>query len=69
MSLKMMELENWLVVFEGMAILIIIGVACIVYWHKKINSETTLRYGIYVVIHFITGIIVLIGLELNKLIH
>lgn len=56
-------------VYLGMIILIIVGIASVIYWHKKIDSDTTLIYGIYVVIQLIFSLFVLKGLELFWLIH
>lgn len=48
----------------GMTILIIVGIASLIYWHKKIDSETTWIYGIYVIIQLILSLFVLKALEL-----
>ena len=51
-------------VLIGMTILIIVGIASLIYWHKKIDSETTWIYGIYVIIQLILSLFVLKALEL-----
>lgn len=43
-------------------ILAIIGMVCIIFWHKKIDSDTTLVYGTYVIIIIILLIFALIRL-------
>ena len=48
----------------GMTILIIVGIASLIYWHKKIDSETTWIYGIYVIIQLILSLFVLKAFEL-----
>lgn len=54
---------NWFRVILGMLILTIVGVISLIYWHKKIDSETTWLYGIYVVLNLIFSLFVLIGVE------
>lgn len=49
------------VICEG--ILVIVGIICLIFWHKKIDSETTWVYGIYVVIVLSLLLFVLIGLK------
>lgn len=51
-------------VLVGMIILIIVGILSLIYWHKKIDSETTWIYGIYVIIQLIFSLFVLKALEL-----
>lgn len=43
-----------------MAILTILGVICIIFWHKKIDSDTTYVYGIYVIAILILSLFALI---------
>lgn len=43
-----------------MAILTILGVICIIFWHKKIDSDTTYFYGIYVIAILIFSLFALI---------
>lgn len=50
-------------------ILVIAGIICLTYWHKKIDSETTWIYGIYIVIQLIVFLFVLIGLQQYWSIH
>lgn len=40
---------NWFRVILGVTIITIAGIIALIYWHKKIDSETTWIYGIYVV--------------------
>ena len=47
----------------GSLIFLIVGILSLVYWHKKIDSESTWIYGIYVIIQIILWIFVLINLE------
>lgn len=54
---------NWFKVILGMVIITTVGIIALIYWHKKIDSETTWIYGIYVVIVLILSLFVLIGLE------
>ena len=54
---------NWFRVILGTFILTVAGIIALIYWHKKVDSETTWIYGIYVVIQIISFLIVLIGLE------
>lgn len=49
------------VISEG--ILIIAGIISLIFWNKKIDSKTTWKYGIYVVIQLILWLFVLIGLQ------
>jgi len=56
-------------VILGMTILIIAGIVSVVYWHKKIDSETTWIYGTYVLINLILSLFVLKALEQYWLIH
>ena len=46
-----------------MLILIITGIVCLIYWHKKIDPNTTWVYGIYIVIILIIFLFVSLGLE------
>lgn len=56
-------------VMLGMLILIIISIASLVYWYKKIDSKTTWIYGIYVILQLIVSLFVLKALEQFWLIH
>lgn len=51
---------NWFKVIFGMTIIAIVGIIGLIYWHKKIDPETTWIYGIYVVIVLILFLPVLI---------
>ena len=51
------------------SILIIIGVISLIFWHKKIDSETTWIYGVYILIQLILWLFVLIGLQQYWLNH
>lgn len=51
-------------VLVGMIILILVGIVSLIYWHKKIDSETTWIYGIYVITQLIFSLFVLKALEL-----
>ena len=37
--------KYWFILF-----LVILGITCLFYWNKKINSATTWEYGIYILI-------------------
>ncbi len=50
-------------IFLGETILIIVGIISLCFWHKKIDSETTWIYGIYVILQLIISLFVLIGIE------
>lgn len=50
-------------VLVGMIILILAGIVSLIYWHKKIDSETTWIYGIYIMIQLIAFLFVLIALQ------
>lgn len=54
---------NWFRLILGMTILIITGTISLIYWHIKIDSETTWAYGIYIVIQLIFSLFVLIRFE------
>ena len=47
----------------GILILLLVGIVSLVYWYKKIDSESTWIYGIYVIIQIILWLFVLINLE------
>lgn len=47
----------------GMTILTVTGIAVLIHWHKKIDSETTWLYGIYVGLILILSLFVLIAFE------
>ena len=44
-------------------ILTITGIVCIILWHKKIDSDTTWIYGIYVALVIISLIFALIIIQ------
>ncbi len=54
---------NYFRIILGMVIISIIGTIALVIWHKKIDSETTWIYGIYVGMNIILSLFVLIGFE------
>lgn len=56
-------------VIIGMTILTIVGIVSLIYWHKKIDSETTLIYGIYIGLILILSLFVLKALEQYWLMH
>ena len=56
-------------IFIGMLILIIAGILSLIWWHKKIDSETTWIYGIYIIVILIFSLFALIALEQYWLIH
>ncbi|MGN1012259.1 MAG: hypothetical protein ACI4ON_00290 [Clostridia bacterium] len=60
---------NWFRIISGTLIVVVVGILSLIEWHKKIDSETTWIYGIYVVICIILSLFVLIELELFWLIH
>jgi hypothetical protein len=45
------------------SILLITGIISLIYWNKKIDSETTWIYGIYIGLNLILSLFVLIGIE------
>lgn len=47
----------------GMIVLIIVATVSLIYWHKKIDSESTWIYGIYVGMQVIACLFVLKALE------
>ena len=51
---------DWFRVILGMAVITIIAIICLIFWHKKVDSETTWIYGIYVAIILILFLFVLI---------
>lgn len=53
---------NYIAVIIGTLILISCGIISLIYWYKKIDSETALAYGIYIIIQLILWISVLIVL-------
>lgn len=53
----------------SMTILVIVGIVSLIYWDKKIDSETTWIYGIYVTIILILSLFVFLGLQQYWLIH
>lgn len=53
----------------SIAILVIVGIISLIYWDKKIDSETTWIYGIYVTIILILSLFVFLGLQQYWLIH
>lgn len=60
---------NWFRVILGMVILTIVGISSLIHWHRKIDSETTWVYGIYVGLMLILSLFVFIGLEQFWLAH
>lgn len=54
---------NYFRIILGMVIISIVGTIALVIWHKKIDSETTWIYGIYVGMNIILSLFVLIGFE------
>ena len=60
---------NYFRIILGMTILIMASIFSIIIWHKKIDSETTWIYGIYILIQIIAFLFVLIGLEQFWLAH
>lgn len=52
----------WKVII-GESILVIAGIISLILWHKKIDSETTWMYGIYIAIQLILWLFVLIGVQ------
>lgn len=56
-------------VIIGMFILIVAGIISLIFWHKKIDSDTTWAYGIYIGIILIVWLFVLIGLQQYWLAH
>ena len=53
----------------GMSILIVAGIVSLILWHKKIDSETTWIYGIYIVVMLTFSLFVLKALEQYWLVH
>lgn len=53
----------------GEGIIFVAGIISLILWHKKIDSETTWIYGIYILIILIAFLFVLIGFEQYWLIH
>ena len=51
---------NWFRVILGMTVITIIAIICLIFWQKKVDSETTWIYGIYVAIILILFLFVLI---------
>ncbi len=49
-------------VIIGAVVLMIVGIIALIFWHKKIDSNTTWIYGIYILIQLILFLFVLIGL-------
>lgn len=45
------------------SILLITGIISLICWNKKIDSETTWIYGIYIGLNLILSLFVLIGIE------
>ena len=56
-------------VIIGESILIIAGIISLIYWHKKIDCETTWLYAIYIIVILIFWLFVLIGIEQYWLTH
>lgn len=53
----------------AIVIFMIVDTFVLIYWHKKIDSETTWIYGIYVMIQTILCLSLVIGLECSYSIH
>ncbi len=53
----------------GMIILTVAGIVSLILWHKKIDSETTWIYGIYIVVMLTFSLFVLKALEQYWLVH
>ena len=60
---------NWFRVILGVTAITIVGIISLIYWHRKIDSETTWAYGIYIGLNIILSLFVLIGLEQFWLTH
>ena len=56
-------------VVVGMIILVVVSIASLIYWYKKIDSETTWIYGIYIFIMLTFSLFVLKALEQYWLTH
>ena len=54
---------NWFRIIFGTLIVSIVGIIVLIQWYKKIDSETTWIYGIYVGICIILSLFLLISLE------
>lgn len=54
---------NWFRIILGTLIITVVGIICLVKWHKKIDSEVTWVYGIYIILQIILSVFVLIGHE------
>lgn len=63
------EKMNWFRIVLGMVILIIVGLISLIYWHKRIDCQTTWVYAVYIIIILILSLFVLIGLEQYWLVH
>lgn len=60
---------NYFRIILGMVIISIVGIAGLVFWHKKIDRETTWIYAVYVILNIILSLFVLIGFEQFWLVH
>ncbi len=54
---------NWFRVILGIVIITVVGIVVLIYWHKKIDYETTWIYAVYILLNIILSLFVLIGLE------
>jgi len=46
---------------RGSIVLVIVGIIAIIFWHKKINPDTTWIYAMYVISVILMTTIILIG--------
>lgn len=60
---------NWFRIISGTSIVAIVGIITLIQWHKKIDSEITWIYGIYILLQVIVSLSVLIVLEQFWIIH
>ena len=60
---------NWFRIIFGVMIITVVGIAVLIYWHKKIDRKTTWVYAVYIGIILILSLFVLIGLEQYWLVH
>ena len=50
-------------------ILVTVGIVSLIYWHKKIDADTTWVYAIYIAIIIILSVFALITIEQFWIIH
>lgn len=60
---------NWFRIILGVMIITVVGIITFVDWHKKIDSDTSWIYGIYVLLNIILSLFALIGFEQYWLVH